>query len=223
VGRPLRWLALLFAILLLALIAFEAFAVWRAKQRTPEVLREAAEGPLRLSALSAERQQELLAVEDPRFFRHHGVDFSTPGQGMTTITQGLVKIFYFDKFVPGVAKIEQSLIARFVLDPSMSKADQLHAFLNHAYFGTYAGQDVVGFEAASEVYFGRSFDRLNNDQFLSVVAMLMAPDRLDPLTHRGSNRERVLRIKLLLSGECRPEGLRDVTYEGCAAVAARVR
>jgi len=35
VGRPLRWLALLFAILLLALIAFEAFAVWRAKQRTP--------------------------------------------------------------------------------------------------------------------------------------------------------------------------------------------
>jgi len=223
VGRPLRWLALLFAILLLALIAFEAFAVWRAKQRTPEVLREAAEGPLRLSALSAERQQELLAVEDPRFFRHHGVDFSTPGQGMTTITQGLVKIFYFDKFVPGVAKIEQSLIARFVLDPSMSKADQLHAFLNHAYFGTYAGQDVVGFEAASEVYFGRSFDRLNNDQFLSVVAMLMAPDRLDPLTHRGSNRERVLRIKLLLSGECRPEGLRDVTYKGCAAVAARVR
>jgi len=187
------------------------------------VLRAAAEGPLRLSALSAERQQELLAVEDPSFFRHHGVDFSTPGQGMTTITQGLVKIFYFDKFVPGVAKIEQSLIARFVLDPSMSKADQLHAFLNHAYFGTYAGQDVVGFEAASEVYFGRSFDRLNNDQFLSVVAMLMAPDRLDPLTHRGSNRERVLRIKLLLSGECRPEGLRDVTYEGCAAVAARVR
>jgi membrane carboxypeptidase/penicillin-binding protein len=221
--RPLQWLATFIAVLLIALIAFEAFALWRAKQRTPEVLRAAAEGPLRLSALSAERQQELLAVEDPSFFRHHGVDFSTPGQGLTTITQGLVKILYFDRFTPGFAKIEQRLIARFVLDPSMSKADQLHAFVNHAYFGTYAGRDIQGFEAASEVYFGRSFDRLNNDQYLSLVAMLMAPDRLDPLTHRSANRERVLRIKLMLSGECRPTGLRDVTYEGCAGAAAKVR
>jgi membrane carboxypeptidase/penicillin-binding protein len=221
--RPLRWLALTIAILLIAFIAFEAFAVWTARQRTPEVVRVAAEGPLRLSDLSAERQQELLAVEDPSFFRHHGIDFSTPGQGFTTITQGLVKIFYFDRFTPGFAKIEQSLIARLVLDPSMSKADQLHAFLNHAYFGTYAGRNVIGFEAASEVYFERSFRSLNNDQYLALVAMLMAPDSLDPIRHRSANRERVLRIKLLLSGECAPKGLRDVAYEGCADAAARVR
>lgn len=50
---------------------------------------------VKLTDLTAERKAMLLAVEDPAFMRHHGVDLATPGAGMTTITQGLVKILYF--------------------------------------------------------------------------------------------------------------------------------
>ena len=212
-----RWIGAAFLALFLLLFVYEAVQLWRAEKRTPEVLRAAAEGPLKLSDLSAKRQQELLAVEDPSFFHHHGVDFSTPGQGLTTITQGLVKIFYFDKFTPGFAKLEQSLIARFVLNGSMSKADQLHALLNHANLGSYRGRGIEGFEAASDAYFGRRFRDLNNQQYLSLVAMLMAPDALDPIRHRAANQERMLRIERLLSGLCKPSGLRDVTYPDCAS------
>ncbi|MHA1549133.1 MAG: hypothetical protein ACTSYE_09385 [Alphaproteobacteria bacterium] len=46
----------------------------------------------------------LLAVEDPAFDHHNGLDFSQPGQGMTTITQAITKFLYFDPFKPGLAR-----------------------------------------------------------------------------------------------------------------------
>jgi len=158
----------------------------------------------------------LLRVEDPGFFRHRGIDFSTPGQGMTTITQSLVKRFYFDDFQPGFAKLEQSLIARFVLDPAMPKEAQLTAFLNHTPFGTVRGRRVTGFAEAARAFYRRELAALGDREFLSLVAMVMAPARLDPLRHPAANAERVGRIERLLAGQCAPQGLRDVGYQGCA-------
>jgi membrane peptidoglycan carboxypeptidase len=82
-------------------------------------------GPqLSLSDLSPERKKMLLAIEDPTFTYHHGVDLSTPGAGMTTLTQGLVKLLYFPEgFHPGIAKIRQTLIARYALNAIVSKDD----------------------------------------------------------------------------------------------------
>lgn len=158
----------------------------------------------------------LLRVEDPGFYQHRSLDFSTPGQGMTNLTQSLVKIFYFDTFQPGLAKLEQSLIARVVLDPAMSKDAQLAAFLNRARFGHLRGRPVIGFADAARTYHGRRFAELDDRQFLSLVAMLMAPNALDPMRHRQANAERVRRIEALLAGRCQPTGLRDVTYEACS-------
>lgn len=63
----------------------------------------------------------LLKVQDPKFYHHKGVDTTTPGTGVTTLSQGLVKIFYFDEFSPGIKKIKQTLIARFAFDPLTPK------------------------------------------------------------------------------------------------------
>jgi membrane carboxypeptidase/penicillin-binding protein len=204
------------AVLLAGLVAYEGYALFRAKQRTPEVLARAAEGELSYDDLPARRREMLLKVDDPGFFQHRGVDFSTPGQGMTTITQGLAKRFYFDKFEPGFAKIEQSVIARFVLDPAMSKEAQLAAFLNHAYLGTLEEGPVIGYAEAARTYYGRELAELSDRQFLSLVAMGMAPDALDPRRHPEANAERVHRIERMLAGECAPQGLNDYTYESCA-------
>ena len=197
------------------LLIFEAYAVWRATQRTPAVLVEAAKGELRIADVPKRRIDMLLKVEDPSFYSHHGVDFSTPGASMTTITQGLVKRFYFTHFHKGFPKIEQSLIARFVLDPAMPKNDQLQAYLNFTYFGRSAGHPVIGYANAARAYYGRQFAQLNDREFLSLVAMTIAPSELDPVRHKAANDERVRRIEAMLAGKCRPEGLRDVTYESC--------
>lgn len=213
-----KWLvasvSVLFA-LVLALAGYEGVAVARAKARTPAILHSAAPRELPLSAFSTQRREALLAVEDPGFYRHHGVDFSTPGQGMTTITQALVKRLYFERFTPGFAKLEQSLIARYVLDPAMSKDDQLATFVNRAYFGEAHGRSIIGFADAARAYHGRAFAALDEREYLSLVAMLMAPNALDPVQHPAQNAERVRRIEALLAGRCRPAGLRDVTYKDC--------
>jgi hypothetical protein len=217
--RPLRLLlwAPVFVVVLLAVLAgYEAVAVMRAQARTPEVLEQAwaRAGPPLSRELPVSWLEALLRVEDPGFRRHHGVDFATPGQGMTTITQALVKRLYFERFTPGFAKIEQSLIARFVLDSAITKDEQLDLFLSLAYFGNTDGQEVIGFRSAAQAYFGKALAELDREQFLALVAMLPAPDDLKPGT--PANTDRVARIERLLDDGCLPEDWNDVWLEACA-------
>ena len=45
-----------------------------------------------LSGDLSQRQKEILIkVQDPGFYNHNGIDLSTPGAGLTTITQAIVK------------------------------------------------------------------------------------------------------------------------------------
>jgi membrane peptidoglycan carboxypeptidase len=210
-----RLLAIPLALVLL-LAAYEAVQVLRAKSNTPAALASVAKRPLRLADLPQPRRDMLLAVEDPGFYRHNGVDFSTPGGGMTTITQSLVKGLYFpDGFKPGFAKIEQSLIAWAVLDPAVSKEEQLEIFLNHASFGMQDRRPVIGFEDAARTFYARPVAELGDREYLSLVAMLIAPSALDPRTHAKENARRVDRIEAMLAGKCKPAGLRDVYYDAC--------
>lgn len=212
----LRIIALALLGLLVALAAYELFAVHRARQATPQVLAAAAKGELKIGEAPKRRLDMLVRVEDPGFYRHKGVDFSTPGAGMTSITQSLVKRFYFDDFQPGFAKLEQSLIARFVLHPAMSKQDQLQAYINHSHFGSVEGRRVVGLADAARSYYGTQFAKLSDRQFLSLVAMMMAPRDYHPIRRPEANAERVRRIEAMLAGRCAPQGLRDVALKACA-------
>lgn len=51
------------------------------------------------------------------------MDFHTPGQVLTTITQVLVKIFNFEKLQPGMAKFRQTLLAAYFLEPLVGKGE----------------------------------------------------------------------------------------------------
>jgi membrane peptidoglycan carboxypeptidase len=168
---------------------------------------------LSLSDLSPEREAALLAVEDPKFTRHHGVDLATPGAGMTTLTQGLVKLLYFPNgFHPGIAKIRQTVIAQYAFDAMVSKEDQLLLFLNICYLGNENGIEIHGYANAAKIYFGKEFSAITEDEFLSLVAMHIGPNALKPGT--SANAERVKRIKMYLSGKYQPAGVLDVDYKG---------
>jgi membrane carboxypeptidase/penicillin-binding protein len=185
---------------------------------TPAIIAEALQSEqmtLELDDLTPRQLEILLKVQDPRFFEHKGVDLRTPGAGWTTLTQGLVKIHYFDPFKPGIAKIKQSLIARFALDPLVSKEDQLRLFINEAYLGAPDGDDIVGFAQGARVYFGKTFDELSEEEYIALVAMLIAPNSRNVRLQPKLNAERVLRIQRLLADECAPAGWSDVWLKGC--------
>jgi membrane carboxypeptidase/penicillin-binding protein len=167
---------------------------------------------LSLSDVSRDRIHQLLLIEDPDFYHHRGFDFATPGAGLTTITQGMVKYLYFGRFKPGFMKIEQTLIAWLAVNTLVRKDDQLTVFINTAYLGTCEKAEVRGFSAAAKIYFGKPFHTLTDDEYLSLVAMLIGPDEFSVKYRPGRNRERVERIRKVLSGEYKPQGLRDVYY-----------
>jgi membrane peptidoglycan carboxypeptidase len=169
---------------------------------------------LRPQQIPQARIDALLRVEDPRFFDHCGVDLRSPGAGLTTITQGLVKRLYFERFRPGFAKIPQTLYA-LGFDLRIDKPTQLALFLNLVPFGNLEGREILGFPAAARSFYGKQPGELSEDEFLSLVAMIIAPNALNPIRHPEKNHERVARIRRLLAHECAPAGLRDVYYDQC--------
>lgn len=156
----------------------------------------------------------LLMVEDPTFFTHHGLDFSTPGAGWTTLTQALVKLHFPGPSSGPVGKPLQSLRAG-ILDAAVPKSAQLTLFLNTAYFGDGPSGPLYGFSAAAHTYYGRPLSELTDRDYLGLVAMLVGPNRFNPLRQPHDHAERVRRISSLLQKRCRPLDWQDVYLSDC--------
>jgi monofunctional biosynthetic peptidoglycan transglycosylase len=162
--------------------------------------------------LSGRQAEILVRVEDPGFYDHKGIDLSTPGGGLTTVTQAIVKKLYFESFKPGIAKIKQSLIARFAVNALIAKDDQLTLFINTVYLGRVGGEPLVGLETAAQTYYGRPLSALIEDQYISLIAMIVMPGTFHILEHPEWNEDRTNRIKALMAGTYRPAGLMDQFY-----------
>jgi membrane peptidoglycan carboxypeptidase len=125
---------------------------------------------------------------------------------------------FFGDFKPGLLrwrKVQQSAIA-LAFDARVSKQEQLSLFVSSVYLGTTNGRDVRGFSDASQTYFRKPPRELTDQEFLSLLAMILAPNKYNVSTHPQENHERVQRIQNLLAGRCRPAGFTDVEYTGCA-------
>ncbi|TLU66168.1 glycosyl transferase family 51 [Thalassotalea litorea] len=214
--KIIKQLFIMTIFLVLMLSAYEGAMVLKAYMNTQDVKKHWLNEQvitIKFDDVPAERINMLLSVEDPSFFDHNGVDLNTPGAGLTTISQALCKKLYFEKFIPGFAKIEQSLIAVFVLDKFFSKEEQLNLFLNTAYLGHVNGKAIYGFEQAANVYFNTTFAQLSDEQYLALVAMVVAPNGFNIKTKPELNEERVKRIQKLLSGEYVPQEVSDIYYQ----------
>ena len=203
-------------LLLLVVLGYYAGAIMEARSNTKEIVANALNSgrmKLELTDLSEEQLEALLKVQDPNFYNHKGVDFVTPGTGVTTISQGLVKMYYFDHFEPGIKKVKQTLIARFAFDPLTPKDTILKLFINEAYLGQENGKPLKGFEDASSFYFGKNFKQLSWEEYLSLIAMIRAPYHFHYKNKPEQNQERVARIKTVLSGAYIPKDNSDLFYD----------
>ncbi|HUR94778.1 MAG TPA: PBP1A family penicillin-binding protein [Gemmatimonadales bacterium] len=135
-----------------------------------------------------------IAVEDRRFFYHHGVDWrgaaralvrnvsrGDVSEGFSTITMQVVR----NAFVPRLAQqrsirrklIEIHLARR--LERALTKQQILALYLNVIYMGNGA----YGVEAASRDLFGKGVDRLSVAEGATLAALARGPSVYAPRRH----------------------------------------
>ena len=217
-GKTILKIGALLAVFILLVSATQFIRAYLTAPRVVGQFERSAPLSLDPATFPSSRRDWLLAVDDPMFYHHHGIDSRTRGAGYTTITEALVKILYFDNFRPGPLrwrKVKQTIIA-VAFNARISKKEQLRLFVNAVYFGNRDGHKVRGFSSASEEYLGKPFAQISDEEYLELVAMIVAPDKYNIATHPDRNHDRVGRIKLLLAGACTPRSVSDVEYADCA-------
>ncbi|MEL7390862.1 MAG: transglycosylase domain-containing protein [Pseudomonadota bacterium] len=165
--------------------------------------------------LGAERLRQLLLVQDPGYLEHEGIDLSTHGAGLTTISQSLSKRLGFDEFHPGIGKIRQTGFAM-GLESRLSKDQILTLWMDTVEMGRGPDGWMTGLFDASESLYGRAPDEISDLEYHRLLAVLVAPGQFRLLEEDERLADRSARIARLVAGECRPENLGDVWLDGCA-------
>jgi penicillin-binding protein 1B len=144
----------------------------------------------------------LIAVEDQRFFAHHGIDLlamaramwanlraRTAVQGGSTLTQQLAKNFYLSPERTLWRKLQEALMA-LILEWHYSKHDILEAYLNEIYLGQDGQRAIHGFGLASQFYFGRPLAQLTLPQTALLVGLVRGASYYNPRRHPDRALER---------------------------------
>jgi membrane peptidoglycan carboxypeptidase len=76
------------------------------------------------------------------------------------------------------------------------------------------GNGVYGIGDAAQYYYNKTVPDLTEREFISLIACLIDPTGLNAKDHPAENALRVKLIEKLLSGEYKPQGVFDITYEG---------
>ena len=129
-----------------------------------------------------------VAIEDRRFYSHHGIDplgiaralvadvvRHGASQGGSTITQQLAKNLFLTQERTVTRKLQEIVLALW-LEHKFSKAQILELYLNRVYFGSGA----YGIEAAGQRYFGKSARQLTLAEAAMLAGLVQAPSRLAP-------------------------------------------
>ena len=160
--------------------------------------------PASLSQVPDVMQKALIAIEDVRFYEHHGVDFkgslrallhnSSSGsvqQGGSTITQQYVKNMLIESGDPDanadtLARKAREARYALALEKTLTKEQILERYLNIAYFGDGA----YGVGTAAEHYFGVPVTKLSLTQSAMLAGLVQSPGAYDPAQHPQAARAR---------------------------------
>jgi len=146
---------------------------------------------LRLDEMPEHLKRAFIAIEDKRFFQHHGIDYSRVlgalranilalrwEQGFSTVTMQLARNVFPDRITREKKirrKLKEAWVAR-ELERTYSKDRILELYLNQIYLGAGA----YGVETASMRYFGKSARDLNVAEAALLAALPQLPERYNP-------------------------------------------
>ncbi len=175
-----------------------------------------------LANLDPKILQAFLAVEDRRFYDHHGVDLRALARalrddlraravvsGGSTITMQLARLLReTPRTFPG--KLSQILWA-LRLDAHLDKQTILEQYLNRVPLG----QGTAGVTAAAELYFGADPSSVSLGQAALLAALAHAPSRDNPFVaaERARTRRAAALVRMGGLGYARPEDLARAAVE----------
>lgn len=155
-----------------------------------------------LDQIPVNLQNAFIAIEDERFYSHHGVDFQGIlrafalglangghfSQGASTLTQQLLKNQVFEggeeKTILGrfQRKIQEQYLS-IQLEKHYSKQQILEYYLNTINLG----QNTLGVQAASKRYFNKSVSELSLSECAVLAGITQNPSAYNPITHASAN------------------------------------
>mgnify|MGYP004613853467 FL=1 len=163
---------------------------------------------IKLSEMPNNLKNAYIAIEDQRFYKHHGVDIKRTGAailsyvirrgsssfGGSTITQQLVKNLTGDDSNTISRKVKEWFYAC-VLDCSFSKDDILEAYLNII----YTGPNIYGVKEAALYYFNRDVKDLNLAECAFLAGINNSPNSYNPFSDTDKSEKISKRTKTVLS------------------------
>ena len=141
-----------------------------------------------LAGMSPHLTRALVAIEDQRFFDHHGFDLIRIGsaaltnirhgrweQGASTITQQLARQSFLTADKTIRRKLQELILAARI-ERMYTKQQILELYLNKVYFG--AG--LYGVEAASRGYFGKHASEVSLPEAALIAGLVKSPSSYAP-------------------------------------------
>lgn len=143
-------------------------------------------------------QNAVVAIEDRRFYEHHGIDFvgiaralfrdikaGGAVEGGSTITQQLAKNVFLNSQKTYRRKFDEIFIAR-KIEKQYSKQEIMQMYLNQIYFGDGAW----GIKRAAQKYFGKDVKDLTVSESAMLAGLIKAPSALNPYYHMEKAKKR---------------------------------
>ncbi|HYR59077.1 MAG TPA: PBP1A family penicillin-binding protein, partial [Chthoniobacteraceae bacterium] len=172
---------------------------------------------VKLSEVSPDFVNALLAREDSRFYKHRGIDpigiiralvrnvgGGSAREGASTLTQQLAR----NSFPLGGKNVHRKLLEAFVslrIEQHFSKDEILETYVNRIYFGS----GVYGIETASLAYFGKHAKELKLGEAAIIAGIIRAPTYYSPFRNlRGATMqrdqvlERMAKLKSISETQC---------------------
>jgi penicillin-binding protein 1A len=144
-------------------------------------------------------RDSLLAVEDSRFYEHHGIDpigvlravFSnlTGGrtQGASTITQQVARTFFLTRERTLSRKLKEALLS-LKIEGELSKDQILTLYMNQIYLGARS----YGFAEAAQTYYGKPLSALTPAECAMLAGLPQNPAYANPIKNPARARARQL-------------------------------
>ncbi len=159
--------------------------------------------PIPSSQIPSILKEATVAIEDQRFYQHHGVDFQgiiraamtdlTSGktlQGGSTITMQLVRNLYRGVDERSLKrKIKEAVLAE-RLEKMHNKDYILTEYLNAVPYGAVGGQNALGVQAAARIFFDRTAKQLSLPQAALLAGLPQAPSQYNPFNDPTAARRR---------------------------------
>lgn len=144
-------------------------------------------------------KQAIIAIEDQRFKKHHGLDLYRLGgaiianitkgygaQGGSTLTQQLVKNAVLKNPEKKIRRKIQELFIAFQVEAKYSKEQILTFYLNNVYYG----EGAWSLQTASQVYFGKDASELDLAEAAMLAGVVNAPSRYSPYKNPEKAKQR---------------------------------